>query len=220
MEQGASNQVAGTFEATLDLGASWLDEHVRETLLALPPNWSGAAPTIVYTLSGPIEDPRRSLDVSGLIDAVATRALARESARIEAYETDIRERAFFAERLRSEDRREKDRLKLEDDARRAEAERQAARLDRLRKEDAARAAAARTEQGITEAIQARAAAAKSAREKAIQGKDDGPPGRPGEERRSQDDVDGKRDRPNASPDGVDDPTATNRQDSPARGRAM
>ncbi len=218
--QVASNQVAGTFEATLDLRTSRLDEHVRETLLVLPPNWSGAAPMVVFTLAGPIEDPRRSIDVGGLIDAVATRALARESARIEAYETDIRERAFFAERLRSEDRREKDRLKLEDDARRTEAEREAARLDRLRKEDAARAAAARSEQGITEAIQARAAAAKAAREKAIQGKGDGPPAPTGDERPGQDDVDGGRDRSNAAPDGLDDPTATNRQGSPARGRAM
>ena len=166
------DRVASTFEATLDLRASKLEEHVRETLLALPPNWTGAAPAIVFTLAGPVAAPRRSIDVSGLIDAVATRALARESARIEAYESDIRERAFFAQRLRSEERREQDHLKVEDDARKAEADREArleaARLERVRKEEAARTAAARSEQGITEAIQARAAAAKAAREKAIQ----------------------------------------------------
>ena len=203
-----AGRVASTFEATLDLRASRLEEHVRETLLALPPNWTGAAPAIVFTLAGPIAAPHRAIDVSGLIDAVATRALARESARIEAYESDIRERTFFAQRLRSEDRREQDRLKVEDDARKAEAERkarlEAARLERVRKEEAARTAAARSEQGIVDAIQARAAAAKAARDKAIQDRaieDRAIEDRAIEDRGSQDS--GSQDRTERSPEPLD-----------------
>ncbi len=215
-EPRPAGPIVATFEAALDLRASRLDEHVRETLLALPPNWSGAAPAVTFTLAGPIEDQRRSIDVGGLIDAVATRALARESARIEAYETDIRERAFFAARLRSEERRERDRLKIEDDARKAAADREAARVDQLRREEAARAAAARTEQGITEAIQARAAAAKAAREKAIQGEGDDDGRRSGDERGGQDGRTGT-DRSDTSPG---DPAAVNRHGTPGSGRAM
>ncbi len=216
--------VASTFEATLDLGASRFEEHVKETLLALPPNWTGAAPAIVFTLAGPFADPRRSVDVGGLVDAVATRALARESARIEAYEADIRERAFFANRLRSEERREQDRLKVEDDARKAEAERkarlEAARLDRLRKEEAARAAAARTEQGITEAIQARAAAAKLAREKAIQDRtDQRDQDRTGDEGAGRERVDHERtDRSERMPDRFEAPPPSGSGDPTAAGR--
>ncbi len=164
--------VAERVDAAYDLQTSRLDEHVRETLPTLPRNWSGAPPSITIGLQGPIENPRRTIDASALIDALATRALARETARIEAYEFDIRERAFFSHRLQSEQRREQDRLKAEDDARRAESERraraEAARLERLRKEDAARAATLRSDQAIREAIQARGAAAKAIRDQAIE----------------------------------------------------
>jgi uncharacterized protein involved in outer membrane biogenesis len=153
--------VRSSIEAALDLRTSTLEEHVQETLSALPKDWKGPLPSIVITLAGPIKAPHRTTDVSSLINAVATRALARESARIEAYEFDIRERALFNQRLQSEDRREQERLKADDDARRAEAERraraEAARVEKQRLDEAAKRAKA--EQDIRDAADARARAA-------------------------------------------------------------
>lgn len=144
-DHAATDQtVTSTLDAALDLRRPAFDEHIEETLRALPKNWAGPPPSIVYTSTGSPKAPSRSIDVSGFINAVATRALARESARIEAYEFDIRERAFFNQRLQSERRREQDQRKAEEDARKAEAERkarlEAARLERARKDEAAKVA--------------------------------------------------------------------------------
>ncbi len=151
--------VASTAEATLDLGRGTLGERIDETLDALPKGWSGSAPSIVVVMSGPPQAPRRSFETGAFINAVATRALARESARLEAYEFDIKERAFFNQRLTSENRREQDRMQAEAEARaaaeaarKAEVERraraalvadrraEAARLEKQRREEAARGA--------------------------------------------------------------------------------
>ena len=159
--------VTSVFGASLDLRKTLLKETIRETLRALPKNWSGPPTSVVFALDGPPTAPTRSVDVSAFIDAVATRTLARETARVEAYEFDVRERAFFNQRLSSERRREQDRLKAEADARRAEAERkakaEAARLEKLRKEEAARAAA-------QQALQEKAAQEPAAKDQGVQDK--------------------------------------------------
>ena len=165
---GNDAAVSSVFAASLDLRQPRLNETVRETLHALPKGWSGPPPSVVFAFDGPPAAPKRSVDVSAFIDAVATRALARETARIEAYESDVRERAFFNQRLLSERRREQDRLKAEADAREAAAERkaklEAERLE-IRRQEASRAA-------ILKAAQERAAqekaAQKAAREKAAE----------------------------------------------------
>ena len=142
--------VSSTLDATIDLRRLSLDVRAEETLRALPKNWTGPRPSIVAIQAGPPMAPRRSFDVSSFINAVATRALARESARIEAYEFDIRERAFFNQRLSSERRREEDRVRADEDARRAEAEHkariEAARVEKLRRDEAAKAAHEKDEQ--------------------------------------------------------------------------
>ena len=167
-EEGAPAKgatVTSVFGASLDLRQTHLKETIRETLRALPKNWSGPPPSVVFALDGPPTAPKRSVDVSAFLDAVATRALARETARIEAYEFDVRERAFFNQRLFSERRREQDRLKAEADARKAEAERkaklEAARLEKIRKEEAAKAAA-------QQAMQEKAAQEQAAKDQAVQ----------------------------------------------------
>ena len=151
--------VASTLEATLDLGQGTLGERVEETLDALPKGWSGPAPSIVLVYSGPVRSPKRRYETGAFINAVATRALARESARLDAYEFDIKERAYFNQRLASERRREQDRLQAEAEARaaaeaarKAEADRkaraaleafrraEAARLEKQRRDEATRAA--------------------------------------------------------------------------------
>lgn len=136
--------VKSTIDASLDLPRARFETHVEEALRALPKNWTGAPPTIVVMLQGALGKPKRFVDVSNFLNAVAARALARESARIEAYEIDVRERAFFNARLQWEKRREEERQKADADAKRAEAERkaraEAARQERARKDQAAKAA--------------------------------------------------------------------------------
>ena len=105
--------VASHVEATLDLRRPSLALRARETLRALPEGWSGAAPALVVAWSGPLRAPQRSIDVGAFINAVAARALSRETARIEAYEQDIRERALFNARLQTERRRTLDKAEAE-----------------------------------------------------------------------------------------------------------
>ena len=166
-ESAGTAKVSSKVDAAFDLTQSRIETHLEESLDELPQNWAGPPPSIVVTQAGPIGHLTRTIDASGFLNAVAARALARETARIEAYEFDIRERAIFNARLLSEQRREDDRLKAEADAKQAEAERQAqidasrreaVRQERLRKEQAAKAA------------QEKAALAKAAQEEAAQEK--------------------------------------------------
>lgn len=116
--------------AALDIRQGMIDERATETLTALPKNWQGAAPRVEWTYAGPLEAPRRSGDVSGFVNAVAARALARETARIEAYEADVRERAFFNQRLKLEHAR------AEEQRARALLEQRAKALEEQLKQDA------------------------------------------------------------------------------------
>ncbi len=162
--------VRSTATFAVDLRTRTLDARVVQTLQALPKSWSGAPPQIVLQVEGPFGAAVRTINASGFVNALAGRALARETARIEAYEADARERAFFNQRLQADRRREQERVKAEDDARlaaetarKAEADRRAreaaARLERTRKaEEAARAAQDR-------AAQDRATQEKAARER-------------------------------------------------------
>ena len=125
--------VASTIDATLDLRTPTLTTRAVETLNALPSGWIGIKPSLVVTWAGPPRAPQRAIDVSAFIDAVAARALARETARIEGYEADVRERAFFNARLQFERRRAQDKAKAEDDARaRKEAAARAAKAEKAR----------------------------------------------------------------------------------------
>ena len=142
----AGGPVSSEIGAALDLRTLRLAVRATETLHALPKDWSGPPPSIVVTQAGPLAAPRRTFDVGSFLNAVAARAIARESARLETYEFDIRERALFNARLQSEHRREADRLKAEADAKAtAEAARRAAaelarkaEADRRAKAEAAR----------------------------------------------------------------------------------
>ena len=142
--------VTATLGGSLDLRRPQLEVHVDETLKALPKSWTGPAPTVtVRQVKDPGAAPKRSFDVSTFVNVIAGRAIARESARIDSYEFDVRERALFNARLEADRRREQDRLKAELDAkaaaetaRRVEAERkakaEAARLEKQRADRDAR----------------------------------------------------------------------------------
>ena len=84
-------------------------------------------PQIAIGWRGPLESPRREIDPAALSNALAARALAREIERVEAFEADIRERSFFARRLRAE------RDMREAELREAEAAREATRLAEIQR---------------------------------------------------------------------------------------
>lgn len=119
--------VASTMTAVLDLRRDALDVTATETLRDVPKEWTGPLPSLAVVWSGPLAAPARHVEAADFLNAVAARALARETARVETYEFDLRERAFFNARLQSEAVREEDRRRAEEDARRAEAARLAAR---------------------------------------------------------------------------------------------
>jgi hypothetical protein len=135
------------FSLSLDLRTAAIDQRLGLVLLALPKDWQGAPPRVALNFKGPLTSPVRTIEDASFVNALAARAIAREAARIQAYEFDLHERAFFNQRLQSERRREQERLKAEDDARHAEADRkaaEAARLERLKKAEEARKKAEET----------------------------------------------------------------------------
>ncbi len=110
----------------------------------LPKDWSGPAPPVALVLKGPVAAPAREIDAGGFVNALSARAIAREQARVEALEADIRERAHFARRqrglafLRLREREiaafeaEQARLAAEEERKRLEEDRRKAEEDRRR----------------------------------------------------------------------------------------
>ena len=123
-----------TLLANFDIRAFVLEIRAAIAALQTPKFWSGAPPAVSVVLKGPIEAPGREIDSGVLVAGLAAAALARETERIAALESDIRERAFFNRRLKAGQfmrRRELElesfaadqaRLKSEADRRRVEAE--------------------------------------------------------------------------------------------------
>lgn len=135
-----------------------LDQESVLGLTTLPKNWTGPPPQVTLGWRGKIGDPIQTVDAAAFVNALAARAIARESARIEAQEFDVHEHAFFVARLESERRREEERLKAEDAARRA------AELAKQREAETARtqqkAGAVKRNSPETAQTEAEAAAAK------------------------------------------------------------
>ena len=140
---------ASTLSAAFDLRTLTLDERLGLTLQTLPKDWTGEPPHVDINFKGGLADSTPRIDASSFVNALAARAIARESARIQAYEFDIHERAFFNQRLLSERRREQERLNAEEARRAAEVAqrkaeddaRRAAELAQRKAEDDARRAA-------------------------------------------------------------------------------
>jgi hypothetical protein len=150
---GALKLTAPAFEATLDLRTLALDQ--RNRVAGPPPaGWRGGFPPVDARFAGPMAAPRRTVDAGALTQALAGRAIAREQARIEAFEFDVRERQFFYRRLKSERAREAARVALEEAQRKAEdeARRKAEEAARVRAEASARARADEDARREAEAI--------------------------------------------------------------------
>jgi hypothetical protein len=121
-------------DASFDVRSFVLEIRAAFTELQTTKFWSGAPPTVVVGLKGPVEAPTRQIDSSLFVAGLSAQAIARETDRIAALESDIRERAFFNRRLKADQflrRREleleayaleKARQKWDDDRRRVEAE--------------------------------------------------------------------------------------------------
>ena len=144
----AADLTAAHVDGRFDLRQPQVEVHVDEVLNALPKGWSGPAPSItVRQTAAPGGRPQRTFDVSAFTNAVAARAIARESARIESYEFDVRERALFNARLESDRRREQDRLKMETDARAATEAARKAEVERKARAETSRSEKLREERG-------------------------------------------------------------------------
>ncbi len=115
---------------SLDLRNAAINQKVGLTLVALPKDWQGPPPRLVVNFKGAPGNPARSIEAVGFVNTLAGRAIARETARIQAYEFDAHERAVFNQRLQTERRHDAE-VKAEEDARRAAEF--AAKLERLRK---------------------------------------------------------------------------------------
>ena len=103
--------------------------HADVTLHALPKNRSGVAPHDEFDFDGAAfrSDPQHR---ASFINVLAARAIARDSARIEAEEFDVHEQSFFENRLKSERRRVAEREKqAEDEKRAAEAKAEAEKAE-------------------------------------------------------------------------------------------
>jgi AsmA family len=120
--------------ADFDLRSLLLEVHAAFTESRVPKYWSGSSPAINIVVRGSIDVPAREVDSGLFVAGLAAQAIARETDRIAALESDIRERAFFNRRLKGGQfmrRRglelesyaiEKARLNSEEDRRRVEVE--------------------------------------------------------------------------------------------------
>jgi hypothetical protein len=111
--------ITTSLQANIDFRNLSLDQRTLLTLDNLPKNWKAAPPQVALVSKGPLLTPSREIEAAAFINALAARAITRESARIEEQEFDLHERSFFYQRLLSERRREQEREKVEDQSKHA-----------------------------------------------------------------------------------------------------
>jgi hypothetical protein len=107
-----------TSRIAIDLRTMILDARASLRLAIRPKDWVGELPQAQIAWQGPVMSAERRVDVGILANSLAQRSLTREIERIDAFESDIRERAFFARRLRWE----REQRMLEDTAERTRQE--------------------------------------------------------------------------------------------------
>ncbi len=84
-----------------DLKSGIAESRVLLTIAQLPQDWDGPAPKLSVAWKGKLADPRREIDAGSFNSALTARAVAKEQARIEAFEADIQERAAFNRRQKA-----------------------------------------------------------------------------------------------------------------------
>ena len=88
-------------DATFNLRDTTLLLRTVVTATDRPKDWKGEPPQVTVTWSGPPLTPNRDIDAAAFVNGLAARAIARDQERIELMQDDLRERAFFARRLRA-----------------------------------------------------------------------------------------------------------------------
>lgn len=88
--------------ADIDLKISALNARAHVRSPASPPGWTGSPPQAGIVWQGPVSAPVQRLDATSLLNGLASIRLTQELDRIDVFEQDARERAFFSRRLRSE----------------------------------------------------------------------------------------------------------------------
>lgn len=98
-----------TFTAALDLRTMTMDQTLDIISRLTPPRWTDPDPRVRILWTGPLHKPARTIDAAQLVNGLSARSIQRESARIDALNADIRERAMFNRRLRMDEwRRQRD----------------------------------------------------------------------------------------------------------------
>lgn len=128
-------------ELSYDLRQPAASARVSVTAPRMPKDWSGALPEAHMTWQGRPGAMQRSVDAGPLLNAISARAIAREAARVEALEADIRERAYFNRRAKAFEfmrRREREVAAYLEEQRRAEAEEARRKAEEEKQREAAR----------------------------------------------------------------------------------
>lgn len=137
--QRAEIELSGLF----DLAASSIEVNEAMTLKATPTDWLGPRPRFTLIWSGPWTAPRRTLEASTFFNGLSARALTINLQKLEEFDAEVRERAFFNRRLKvirehaAEERRAAEakaaEAKAAEERRRRESERaaEARRLDEM-----------------------------------------------------------------------------------------
>ena len=87
-------------DGTFDVRNFEITEKTTVSTTQQPKDWKGDLPQVTVSWAGPIGTPIRSVDAAAFVNGLASRAIARDQERIEIIQQDIRERAFFARRLK------------------------------------------------------------------------------------------------------------------------
>ncbi len=90
-----------TLSGAFDLRNMSIEQTLDIVSRTAPPKWTDPNPHVRIMWSGAIDKATRAIEASSLVNGLSARAIQRESARIEALEADIRERAMFNRRMRA-----------------------------------------------------------------------------------------------------------------------
>jgi hypothetical protein len=175
--------------ASLDLRSGRFDARAGIVTHDTPDAWSGPLPEANLTWKSPrLGAPVvRDVDVSGLTNVLTTHIVARELAKIEAAEADLRERTYFVRRLNvgremlerqrqaEEEARQAEEARKAEEARRAEEERRQREAEVIRRAEEAKQAELARQAEEARKREEQAAREQAARDQAERDKATSPP---------------------------------------------
>ena len=154
-------------EAAVDLKSFSLTAKTTLRAREAKPGAQDQVSEVTVTQTGPLGAPRRAVDASAFVNAITARVIARAQERIQMFEQDVRERAFFNRRLKGiqQEQQALDEAIARDKARAADEAARAALDAEIQKaiDDQTRAEAAKAEAARAEAVKADAAKADAGR---------------------------------------------------------